>query len=112
MTLIRNFHNNVPVHRMRAAPLSDHVAKRDNLHTTISTLLNTPSTQTLKALIHLPQDLGGFGIHDMNTRRHAALLTAWRQTARNAHDDLCASTEHDWALNNPTTRKHILHAAT
>ena len=74
-------------------------------------MLDTANTVTLQALIHLPRNLGGFGIHDIDTRRHAALLTAWRQTARNAHEDLCASTEHDWALNNPTTRQHILHAA-
>ena len=113
MTLIRNFHNNVPVHRLRAAPLSDQTATQwdNNLYTFISTLLDATNTATLRTLTHLPQNLGGLGIHDTNTRRHAALLTAWRQTAHNAHDDLCASTEHDWALNNPTTRKHILDAA-
>ena len=112
MSLIRDFHNNVPVHRIRAAPLDDDTAKRwdTNLYTTISTILDTPSSTQLQTLIHLPQDLGGLGIHDVRIRRHAALLTAWRQTARHAHAELSASTEHDWKLNNPITRTHILHA--
>ena len=60
MTLLRNFHNNVPVHRMRAAPLPDHIAQRwdNNLYTSISTFLDAPNTARLKKLIHLPLDLG------------------------------------------------------
>ena len=113
MTLLRNFHNNVPVHRIRAAKTSDEVARTwdELLHHTVCTILNTPSTTTLGRTIHLPTNLGGLGIHDLNLRRHVAHYTAWRQTAYHAHKELDATTEQSWKANNPTTSRHLLHIA-
>ena len=56
MTLLRNFHNNVSVHRIRAAKTSDEIAQRwDNfLRTTICTIFNIPNTQTLAQLRNTP----------------------------------------------------------
>ena len=39
------------------------------------------------------------------------LLTAWRQTAKHSNAELFACTEHEWKLNNPTTRAHIMQSA-
>ena len=52
MTLLRNFHNNVPVHRLRAATTSDTIASRWDklLHNTVATILDTPDTITLHQL--------------------------------------------------------------
>ena len=112
MTLLRNFHNNVPVHRLRAATTSDTIASRWDklLHNTVATILDTPDTTTLHQLTHLPTHLGGLGIHDISIRRHVAFYSAWRQTAYHAHAELSSTTEHDWQLNNPTTRNELLQA--
>ena len=74
MTLLRSFHNNVPVHRLRAATTSDNIANRwdTQIHNTMATILDTPNTLGLRVLTHLPTDLGGLGIHDVTLRRHAA----------------------------------------
>ena len=113
MTLLRNFHNNVPVHRLRATTTSDEVAKRWEtlLCTTLCTILETQQTDVLSHAIHLPTDLGGLGIHDVNTRRHVAYYSAWRQTAYHANEELCATTEHEWRANNPTSSKLLLATA-
>ena len=109
MTLLRNFHNNVPVHRLRATKTSDSVAKQWEtlLTTTLCTILQTNHTETLNHTLHLPTDLGGLGIHDLNVRRHVAYYAAWRQTAFHAHEELTATTEHDWHTNNPTASQHL-----
>ena len=113
MTLLRNFHNNVPVHRIRATRTSDTVAQRWDalLHTTVCAILNTPSTPTLTKLTHLPTDLGGLGIHDLNLRRHVAFYAAWRQTAYHASEELSATTEQAWKDNNATTSTLLLNTA-
>ena len=50
-------------------------------------------------------------VHELNLRRHIAYHTAWRQTAYHAHRELAATTEHEWATNNPTTKQRLLHTA-
>ena len=113
MTLLRNFHNNVPIHRIRAAKTEDAIAHRWDklLHTTLCTILNTTEAEIIQHEIHLPTDHGGLGIHDLNLRRHVAHYSAWRQSAFHTNEQLGAETEKAWKENNPTTSQHLIATA-
>ena len=68
MTLLRNFHNNVPVHRLRATTTSDTIANRWDtlLYNTTATISGTPKDSSSSS--HLPTHLGGLGKQDLNLR--------------------------------------------
>lgn len=93
--LLRNFHNNVPVHRLRANTIDDATAATwdDTLRQAVAHLTATPNDETATRLIHLPLAMGGLGLYDMTQRRHALYLSAWAQAAKHFHRTLDLTTE-------------------